>query len=142
MNAKNDSVPPIRRSLLRPAELRHLLIMFRGVKSGDLTLKVYQCRAHATGADIDGKEQIFCSWGHRNFLIGKIIQTFLKALQTLSRTAVVAEGCFVSYLSDSKPHAPSNPIAGLSGERRPRKGIHESADYSSAIVFHRLWLRS
>jgi hypothetical protein len=32
-----------------------LLIVFRGVKSGDLTLNVYQCCAHATGADIDGK---------------------------------------------------------------------------------------
>jgi hypothetical protein len=29
--------------------------MFRGVKSDDLTRKIYQCRAHATGADIDGK---------------------------------------------------------------------------------------
>jgi hypothetical protein len=29
--------------------------MFRGMKSGNLTLNIYQCRTHATGADIDGK---------------------------------------------------------------------------------------
>jgi hypothetical protein len=29
--------------------------MFRSVKCGDLTLNIYQCRAHAAGADIDGK---------------------------------------------------------------------------------------
>jgi hypothetical protein len=41
--------------------------MFCGVKGDDLTLQIDERGSHATGADIDCEQQIFCSWGHRDF---------------------------------------------------------------------------
>ena len=53
-----DAGPPIARPLLRPAELRHDLIVLARRDVKDRARRIDERRADAAGADIDGKREV------------------------------------------------------------------------------------